>query len=131
MTSYATPNQTFRAGGNIYPCRFLTLGGSSSLDFVVVQSGTGELPIGISINHTRRFDSDYAAVSGDSLAAFGDGQFAQLELGSGGCVAGDKLGPDTNGKGIVVTTADVGAVAYETGAAGDIIKVKVNRYETA
>lgn len=127
----------FIAGGNIYPCRFvsMTATGATPADRTVFQAtagaGTeGDSISGVSHEGTRRFDSDYAGIAGDHLRVHGLGDQALLELGSGGATAGVLLKSDANGKGIAVTTDQdrVGAVALQAGAAGAKILVQIVRF---
>jgi hypothetical protein len=124
----------FVAGGTIAPCRFVSMSatGATPADHTVFQAtagaGTeGDLVDGISQEGTRRFDSADAAIAGDQLKVYGPGDVCLLELGSGGCTAGQLLKPDANGKGIAATTDQdrVGARALQSGAAGTKVRVQV------
>jgi hypothetical protein len=126
------------AGGNISPARFVTLSTSSS-EPVVTQSAANDAVWGISPKSTRRmalsgWDDGYAAIAGETMAVFGPGDDeALLELGEAVTAAGQYLQAGTDGKGELATTDKdhVGAVALETGAIGDLIKVKPMRFDLA
>jgi hypothetical protein len=129
----SSPN--FVAGGTIAPCRFVSMSatGQTPADHTVFQAtagaGTeGDLVDGISQEGTRAFDnSTQAATVGDHLRVHGPGDVCLLELGSGGCTAGQLLKADANGKGIACTTDQdrVGARALQSGAAGTKVRVQV------
>ncbi len=71
-------------------------------------------------------NSGYAAISGDSLRIFGQGDDCLLTLGVGGATAGDLLKSDANGAGVTASTGNkAGARALQTGAAGEKIRVEV------
>lgn len=123
-------NSQVMAGGNIYPCRFVTL----SAAYVVTQCGANGNVFGISQVGTRvaplpDVTSAYAAISGEQLGIFQDGDETLLELG-GTVSAGDLLKSDSNGKGVVLGGSgaeNVGAEALEAGVSGNLIKVRVRR----
>jgi hypothetical protein len=127
MGSLSNPQMT--AGGDIYPCRLVKL--STSADFKVLQATAGDRPIGISQEGTRYApgtpaDTGIAAAAGDTPRVFGLGEICLLELGTGGAVRNDLLKSDANGKGVTASAGDeVGAIALESGAAGEKIKVQV------
>lgn len=118
----------FVASGGIYPCRFVTISG----DNTVAQSGAGDYTAGISQEGSHKTPlpgetNTYAAEAGDPLEVFGPGQETQLELGAT-VVAGAKLKPDANGKGVsAASTNYYGAIAKHGGAAGEKILVIVER----
>lgn len=122
-----TPSRV--AGGDIYPSRFVKA--NTTYPNTVDQAGAGERVFGISQPGTRDAPipgaSTLAAASGQALAIYGDGEEGLLELGTGGATAGAQLKADADGKGIITVTANdlVGAVANESGAAGEKIKVTV------
>lgn len=119
----------FMANGNIYPCRFVKL--DTTADHKVLQSGAGDLSIGISQEGTNQApipeaSTQYAAAAGQALKVYGVGERCKLEIGSGGCTAGDLLKPDADGKGVAVTAGNTyGAVALTTSAAGELAEVVV------
>lgn len=123
------------AGGNISPCRFVTMSTVSG-EPVVTQSAANDLTWGISPKSTRRmalsgWDDGFAAIAGETMAVFGPGDDeALLELGEAVTVHGSQLQAGTDGKGELATTNNdkVGAIALETGEIGDLIKVKPVRY---
>lgn len=127
------PGQTLIAGGTIQPHRFVQLDPNNA--YTALQASAGAPIMGIAAECTDRAPipengtTAPAAVSGDPFRHYGVGEIAPLEVG-GDVSPGDKLRSDTDGKGVVVDTSsggdqNVGAVALEAGAAGNIIKVTV------
>lgn len=127
----------FVANGNITPSRFVT---PSSLDRTVVQSGSGDKPIGISGKWTHNVpgtiggvavDDGYCAISGMSLTVFdqADSEHGQdIWLECGATVSyGDYLKPDSSGRGITAGSDGdfYGARALSAGTVGQLIKVQV------
>lgn len=77
-------------------------------------------------------DPPEAAQSGESVEVHlpGDGQSQDvlLYLGTGGCTAGDYLKADADGAGVTIDETathkeEVGAIALESGSAGEYVKV--------
>lgn len=128
-----------RAGGNIYPARFVVRSETSG-EPLVTQAGANVAVWGISQNFTRKhgiFAGDaneaYAAISGDQINVIGPGDDeAALEI-AGTIAAGDPIKSDADGKGVKADTDKdhVGAIAKHGGVSGDIIKVKPYRYDLA
>jgi hypothetical protein len=120
-----------QANGTIAPCRFVKLDPSAS--FSAIQAGAGDRTFGISVDATidppLSGASTAAANAGDQLEYYTPGEVCRLELGTGGCTAGDLLKPDANGKGIagVAATQFYGAEALETGVAGEFVNVMVRQ----
>jgi len=118
-----------RAGGDINPSRFVTV--DTTARHTVVESNSGDTKIlGISDEATKNApqtgSSSLAAESGDQFRMHAYGSDPLLELGTGGCTAGDFLKPDNDGKGVTAGAADVaGAIALETGSAGEKVKVQI------
>jgi len=136
------------AGGNIYPSRFVMLDSSNGFKCVQATASPVNKLIGISqegtdyppINDTDHITvAGYAAVSGEGIRIYGDGDCCLLEIVSGQTITpGQFLIPDSNGKGTAVgtgaTTQHVGAVALQattaTSIAGEkiMVQVKVTPY---
>lgn len=124
--------KTMRANGTVYPSRFVSIDASDNNS--VLQSASGQRPFAISSEGGREapipsLTAVYAAIEGDNLQVYGLGQTCLLELGAA-CLAGHRLKPDSNGKGIPLlgTPAAIenyGAEAMEAGNAGDFVKVLV------
>lgn len=128
------PNQmAYRATGTIRVARFVSPSGENT----VAESTAGQLPCGISqvggrdapvpLNTTSPVQ---AAISGDSLNVFGEGEVCLLTLGTGGCTAGALLKSDASGQGIALvrgagTKENYGARAIQAGAAGAMVSVVV------
>ena len=74
-----------------------------------------------------------AAASGEQLRVYGMGEICLLDLGSGGAQVGDYMKPDNDGKGVTGTlgTDFCGALAFETGAENDKIRVQVQFHNGA
>lgn len=119
------------AGGNISPSRFVT---QSTTDWKVTQSGAGSKVLGVSQVGTNfapipEVSSPYAAIAGQQLSVFEDGEECLLELG-GSVTAGDELKSDASGKGVVLAGSgaeNIGALALQSGSSGELIKVRVHR----
>lgn len=122
----------FLAGGTIMPFRFVRL----SSPFTVIQAtGLTDRIIGISQPGTRQAPgtggSGEAALAGEPINVFGDGEEALLELG-GTVAVGDYLRSDASGRGVALTftsgagTAHFGARALEPGVSGEIRRVLVH-----
>lgn len=118
------------ANGNIAPCRFVKLD-SSTAGGKVLQAGDGDKVFGISQPESRMppysgLDDGYCAIAGENLKVYtvADKE-VYLEIGSGGCSAGDSLKSDTNGAGVATTTdnTQVGAIAKQSGNSGDLVPV--------
>lgn len=118
----------YAAGGNILPARFVMH--STAADWTVLEATSGALTCGVSPRSTHTaplsgLDDGYAAVSGESVRIFVEGEVCGLELG-GTVTAGERLKATTNGKGIAATAgATYGAVALQAGVSGEIIEVRV------
>lgn len=125
--SWQTPNRTFVAAGTVNPAVFATL---TTSDFLILNSVSGDSPIGVTDTQYAQYNVSYSAVSGQSVAVFGPGQECWLTLGSGGCTANQGLKPDASGYGIVASTTNkIGAVSLEGGASGDLIRVRVTPWD--
>ncbi len=126
--------QTFKAGGNIPPCRFVKY----SADGTVVVSGAGERSIGISAPWTRRLpgetsspfsglDDGYVAISGENVTVYTDGdKEVMIELG-GTVTAGQRLMASTLGVGVASTTNldQYGAAVRTGGVSGELVACDV------
>jgi len=118
----------FVANGDIRPCRFVKHD-TSIAAAAVLEADADERPIGISMEGTEQFpatgNSANAASAGKELDVHIIGDMCLLELGTGGATVDGLLKSDADGKG-VAATADaewVGAIALETGIAGEKIRV--------
>lgn len=124
--------KTMRANGNISPSRFVAIDASDNNS--VLQAASGQRPFGISSEGGREapipsVSTVYAAQAEDNVNVYGLGMTCLLELGAA-CLAGHRLKPDSNGKGIPLagtpaTIEHYGAEAMEAGSSGDFIKVLV------
>lgn len=119
-------NPTFQASGNISPSRFVA--GVSGITARVFQATATDAPVGISQQGLRRYDSTYAAATGEPLRVYGPGEEAMLELG-GTVSAFDWLAPDADGKGVKVTLNTTaiqypGAQALMNGVSGALIRAR-------
>lgn len=120
------------AGGDIRPARFVKL--SAAADFTVLEADANERTYGIGVDAAQDAPipgaSVNAAEAGDSIPVYGPGDECTLELGTGGVVRGGMLISDADGKGVAAAATGtvvqwVGAEAFESGAAGEKIKVRV------
>lgn len=117
-------NEYYTAAGPIYPSTFVALTARGLLR----QATTDDLPIGIVQQNTYAHNTNLAADTGGPLSLYGSGQDCWLLLG-GNVSAGDKLKSDNDGRGVKALRADMywGAYAYQSGSAGQLIRVKVLR----
>lgn len=122
-------SRTYRAGGDVGPCRFVTQ--STSNPDEVTESNSGEQPVGISGKDTRTppypgLDDGLHAVSPESVLVYTAGDEALLDLG-GTVTQGDYVKPDNSGKGVTSSTDKdkVCAKALESGVDGERIRVSV------
>jgi hypothetical protein len=118
---------SFSAGGDIYPHRFV----KQSTNGVVLQCGAGEIAYGISQKATRRSpyvdSSGKAAISGDVVGVYDrDGESCLLEIVAAVVLTQPYLKSDADGKGTPASSDqdDYGAIALQSGAAGDVIRVE-------
>jgi hypothetical protein len=123
--------QSAVASGTIFPGRFVKL--DSTLQGQVLQCGSGDTPIGISDLGGRR--SPYIDQTNPQPAANINEPIRFWDLDSecglevvAAVTPGQRLKPDTNGKGTPTTAAtdQYGAVAINIAAAGYYCKVKVS-----
>jgi hypothetical protein len=127
------PAHNLIASGTVQPARFVTLSGDNQ----VAQSVAGDFPFGISGPGQKFAPIDFGngytpptegADSGDPLIVYTLGEKCLVQLGAGGCSAGNALKPDGTGQAIAAgnTTNDAyGAIALEGGSAGDQIQAMV------
>lgn len=126
---------TMRAGGTIRRARFVKL--DTSNNNTVLEADANDRTIGISQEYGREAaipsvtaDPPEAAQDDDDLLVHLPGDWALLEIGSGGCTAGGRLKSDADGKGVAIlgtgtTIQQIGAVALETASEGELAKVLV------
>lgn len=124
----AARQASLKAGGTIRPSRFITLSGVHTAS---ESNANDDAIVGITSEATRTAstpditDANHALV-GEPIEYFAWGEECLIELGTGGCTAGNFLEPDADGKGIVAAQGDTaGALALETGAAGNKVRVLV------
>lgn len=118
------------AGGDINPHRFVKQG--TAADHTALECDANDVPIGVSQRGTRNtplagLDDGLAAKAGESLQIYGQGETCLLELG-GTVTRGARLKADADGKGVAAAAAsgdNYGAVASESGAAGQLVEVQV------
>lgn len=124
----------FTASGTIIVSRFVKSSGSAT---VAANTTAGGKVVGISQDSghspplpSLTADPVEAAKSGMTLNVhchFEGNNFPCVEIGSGGCTAGDYLVSDNTGKAVVAATAGhtVAAIAMETASAGEKAKVRL------
>ena len=121
------------AGGNITPSRILVTS-TATANRVIQATGATVQPVGISQRGTRNtpyqsgtatLDDGFAAIAGENLTIFSNGDTCALELG-GTVAIGAALMSDGSGRGITATTTNYTvAVASKAGVLGDLIEVQV------
>lgn len=121
MSAFQIPQANYISTGNLNPSAFVTTSGP----FEVAQSTTSDAPIGVSQSNTKLFNSSLAAASGDVTGVYTEGQECWLTFGDT-VTAGQRLKPDSSGRGIPAGSTDSsGAVALESGAVGELHRVRV------
>ncbi len=123
---------SFLATTNITRATFVKL--STTVGYVA-PCGANERAYGIAMKGTRRspyiISTDYAAAVDEPLQVHDEpGEECSLVLG-GTVAAGDYIKSHSDGTGLASTTDldDIGAIAMQGGASGDIIKVQIHRME--
>jgi hypothetical protein len=140
-------NQPFamRASGNIIRSRFVMLdntnpGTGAASGNNVLQATLNVPTIGIAdiaggdppLSDYLTQSPPYAAQAGENVRVHALGARCDLEIGVGGCVAGDELKPDANGAGVAVGITGkgrVGAIAIAGANQGELVEVEVVRYD--
>lgn len=118
-----------KAGGDIRPCRFVTM--HTSENNTVLESNAGDAKIiGISQEGTKDApqsgQSTLAAEDEDHLRIHFSGETCLLEMDATGCTVGDFLKPDNDGLGDVAGNDDVSAaIALETASGSEKVLVRV------
>lgn len=107
------------ASGDINPFRFVELSGA----FQGSQANAASDNIlGATDGSVRRFDASLHAVSGEQIS-LQPSNTIQIELGTGGCTAGNLLTSDSVGRAVAgVATNVCYYIALETGSAGEIVR---------
>lgn len=115
-----TPELT--ASGNIYPFRLVALSGAFT---GAACNAITDYAVGVTDGSVNAFNGTYHAQSGQQIS-LQPTNTVQVEVGTGGCSAGDYLMAVAGEAGKVKTAAGATAVsaylALEAGAAGDIIR---------
>lgn len=127
MGTNSSSRQTAIANGAIASFRFVERDPGSNLLQRVQQGTANGRVVGIA--------PSYATTTGVAI----DYAYAGLDyliIGSGGCVAGDRLKSDSTGQGVVVansgsTPQNVGAFATCNASAGDTVLVQIELYTEA
>ena len=129
------------ASGNITRARFVKI--YTSANNQCAQAGANEKAIGIAQIGGREApipsvtqDPPYAAIAGENVKVHtmnSEREDVVLEIGSGGCTAGDELKSDNNGCGVAIASGTttgqrVCAIALETASAGELCKVLPVQY---
>lgn len=123
---------SFRASGNILPCRFVKVSGAKT----VAQAGDNEEIIGVAFEGTQKppladlVSTAYAAETGQSVAVYSVGEICLVEAG-GAVSAGGLVRSDSQGRAVAVETTgttirNYAGVALEAAtAAGQKIQILV------
>jgi hypothetical protein len=117
--------------GNVLPYSFVKIDTTSP--FRVIQAAANsDILYGISSEAVKNppipqdTSTQYAGVAGDEIRVYCVGAECLIKLGTGGCTAGDRLTSDGSGSGITATSGQIaGAIALDTGIAGDLRRVRV------
>lgn len=122
------PSFTKVANGTIRPSRFVKL--DTTADGLVLECDAGDQVYGISGPGTRNtpldgLDDGNHAIAGENCLIYGPPEKeVLLEIGTGGCSPGDRLASDADGKGVVATADEYGAIASVMGVEGEVIPVQ-------
>ena len=123
-----------RCSGTIVVASFVKL--DTAHNNSIMQSGANGIVFGVSQLGSRAApipdivaDPPQAGLAGESIRAYRDGEFCLLHIGAS-VTTGDKLKADASGFGTpcvssVGTKENYGAIALESGSAGEYIKVLV------
>lgn len=123
--------------GSIAPSTFVTIDGTQGDNMCRQATGTGDIPIGISqVGYdvapglSQLFPgasiTQVAAVAGEPLGIFTNGDVCGMVVGSLPITPGTLLGPDSQGRAVAVTPGSgnwYGAIATSAANAGDIVDV--------
>lgn len=122
---------SFKAGGDIRPNRFVKP--STAADNRLLEADANEMTIGISQENTRDAPVDgasaLAAASGDPIGHAPIGSYPILEINDT-VTHGALLKSDADGLGVLAAVTGptmqwVGAIALQSGSAGELIRVLV------
>lgn len=107
------------AGGDIYPFRFVELSGA----FTCTQcNAASDKILAVTDGSVKQFNSVYNAQSGDEVS-LQPTNTVQVELGTGGALAGSLLTSDSSGRAVIGTSTQVCYyIALEAGSASEIIR---------
>lgn len=113
------------ANGNITPSRFVKV--DTSAEGRVIQcTATTDFPIGVSQAGTRRapyssLNDGFAAIAGEGVRVFQLGEVCPIEAGAA-ITRGDRLSPDTSGRGITAGAAvKSGGIALESASGAGVL----------
>jgi hypothetical protein len=128
---FDTLGPSFKAGGNVSPSTFVK---GDSADFSVVAAGANDAILGISGEGLEgppgvSGTSAYHASSGNPCKVYGLGSICRLLLG-GTVTRFTYIKSDASGAGVAAATSGttyqkIGAIALESGASGEYIRVQV------
>lgn len=128
----------YKAGGTIRRARFVQV--DTTNDYTAIEADANDIILGIATDSGRAAaipaetaDPPEAAQDGEPVEIAFAGDFALLEIGSGGCTAGDLLKSDADGKGVGIassgtTIQQIGARALADAADGELVEVQVLTY---
>lgn len=121
----------FVANGSIMPSRGVMIDPTATGGNRVIQAVAGSRCIGISKNSQRLaktpFQNDvFAAVAGDPIRCYTNGELAPVELGAT-VAPNDRVKSDVNGRMIPTTTTgdEIVGIAIQGGAVGEVIQIEV------
>lgn len=127
--------KAYVANGTIRTARFVKVDPSDNNS--VLEADANERILGVSQMGGRTApipdvvtDPVEAAQTGEHLLVHLQGEYALLEIGSGGCTAGDLLKSDADGKGVALDESagskeEAGARSLATCAEGDFAPVQI------
>ncbi|HUT90250.1 MAG TPA: hypothetical protein VMY37_12180 [Thermoguttaceae bacterium] len=128
-------SNNFVAGGTIPPSRFV-IGDTDNDNRVLVATANAEQVVGVSQTGTNKVPlsdlvtTSYAAVEGEPLKVYGQGDFCLIEAGAAttrfGLLKADSVGRAVNVATTGATQQHYGAIGLEAaGAAGQMIRCQV------
>jgi hypothetical protein len=123
------------AGGTIRPSRFVKA--STAADNAILEADANEMIVGACAEHTRDAPiedaSGNAAVSGDSVTYYPEGNRCLITVGSGGVTRGAEVKSDADGQAVLAATTGatkqwVAGIAEESASEGELAHILLKVY---
>lgn len=123
------------AGGTIRPSRFVKV--STAADNAILEADANEQVCGACAEHTRDAPiedaSGNAAVSGDAVTYYPEGNRALVLVGSGGVTRGAEVKSDADGQAVLAATSGatkqwVAGIAEQSASEGELAFILLKTY---